>query len=531
MQERNRARFPALAAALSFLFPGLGQVYAGQPVVAAVLAVPILLILLAAAVVGLLLGDRMRNTLLSSQFLMALLALDVALLLWRLFAILHAGLAHPAVESTRPRPPEHASPAPLASLAPSASLATAAPVASYPPSAIAISHSAVSARPDAHGRNGQGRRRPWELLIVAILVLATIGMHAWTGVVITALDGTLRRVLTGGSPITAGSTPQALNQPDYHWDGTQRLTFLLLGIDSGPFRSEALTDTILVVSVDPVTHSAIMVSIPRDTGSMPLPDRRIYANGLYPDKINSLTTVASRNPGLWCPDLPHGSDCGVRTLERTVGLYLGLDVNYYATINLEGFAKLIDALGGLRICVPGTLADPSYGGPTWYPKVGITLSPGCQVLNGAHALAYARIRKGTMTMPDGTVVPQNDFLRAARQQEVLLALRQQFATANWLFALPSLLEAVGETVTTDFPRDQAGNLASLLPLIAGPNIKRVVLSSPDFASLAPNPQLNYLLVPRRFAIRTEMRALLGEKTTLKGWYLGTTNVYPPSRAS
>src|SRR5205823_14926072 len=124
---------------------------------------------------------------------------------------------------------------------------------------------------------------------------------------------------------------------NYHWDGKQRISFLFLGIDSGPYRSEALTDTILVVSIDPVRRTAVMVSVPRDTGFMPLPDRRIYADGRYPDKINSLTTVASKNPKLWCPDLPIGADCGLRTLQRSVGLYLGIDINYYATVNLLGF--------------------------------------------------------------------------------------------------------------------------------------------------------------------------------------------------
>jgi len=509
MQERNRARFPALAAALSFLFPGLGQVYAGQPLLAAVLAVPVLVLILVAAIAGLLVADRMRNVLFSAIFLTGLLVLDVALLLWRLFAILHVGLARPSVEDAD---------APLPASTPARGMAMAGG------GAVGLPFPATRPAPRS------GRRRPWEIAIVVLLVMLTLGMHAWTGMVITTLDGTLRRVLTGGTSLDGpGATPQALNQPDYHWDGTQRLTFLLLGIDSGPFRSEALTDTILVVSVDPVAHSAVMVSIPRDTSNMPLPDRRIYANGLYPEKINSLTTVASNNPQLWCPDLPAGADCGVRTLERTVGLYLGVDVNYYATINLEGFAKLIDALGGLHFCVPGKLVDPTYGGPTWYPKVGITFNAGCGTFDGAHALAYARIRKGTMTLADGTVVPQNDFLRAARQQDMLLALRQQFATANWIFALPSLLNAVADTVTTDFPRDEAGNLASLLPLIAGPGIKRVVLSLPDYTSLAPNPQLDYLLLPKRSAIRTEMQTLFGG--ALKGWYMGTTDLYPPSSAS
>ncbi|MDP9270061.1 MAG: LCP family protein [Chloroflexota bacterium] len=514
MQERNRARFPALAAALSFLFPGLGQVYAGKPVLAALLAAPILALLLVGAIAWLTLADRLRNALFSSQFLTALLVLDVALLLWRLFAILHAGLARPSVV-------EHQAPQPAVA-ANSGGSGGAALAMGGPPIPYATGDQTTS----------EARRRPWEMAIVVLLVIATLGMHLWTGSVITALDGTLGRVLTGGTPIVVGAeTPQPLNQPDYHWDGTQRLTFLLLGIDSGPFRSEALTDTILVVSVDPIAHSAVMISIPRDTAFMPLPDRRIYADGLYPQKINSLTTVASKNPKLWCPDLRPGADCGVRTLERSVGLYLGLEINYYAMINLVGFAKLIDSLGGLYLCLPGTLHDSSYGGPTWYPNVGITLKAGCQTMNGARALAYARIRKGTMTLPNGTVEQENDFRRAARQQEVLLALRTQFASANWIFALPSLLEAVGETVTTDFPRDQAGNLASLLPLIAGPEIKRLVLALPDYVSLAPNPQLNYLLVPKRSALRTKMKALFGADGPLQGWYLGSTSQYPPRSTS
>ncbi len=84
-----------------------------------------------------------------------------------------------------------------------------------------------------------------------------------------------------------------------------------------------------------------MISIPRDTGFMPLPDRSVYADGLYPNKINELTTEAGANPELWCPDLPpdQGAACGLRTLERTVGLYLGLPIQYYATIDLFGLPR------------------------------------------------------------------------------------------------------------------------------------------------------------------------------------------------
>jgi polyisoprenyl-teichoic acid--peptidoglycan teichoic acid transferase len=193
-------------------------------------------------------------------------------------------------------------------------------------------------------------------------------------------------------------------------------------------------------------------------------------------------------------------------------------IQYYATVDLQGFVDLIDALGGVTLCLDGKMVDPEYGGPTWQ-GVGIELPAGCRHYDGTHALAYARIRKGWIELPDGTREQQNDFKRAERQQAVLLELRRQFAQADLLFELPAILDAVGRTVETDFPRSLAGDLASLLPLVTGPDIDRVVLSWPDFVDLPTDPLVNYLLIPRREDLRAGMQRLFGPK--LAGWYLGS----------
>ena len=88
-------------------------------------------------------------------------------------------------------------------------------------------------------------------------------------------------------------------------------------------------------------------------------------------------------------------------------------------------------------------------------------------------------------------------------------MRSELAEADTLFELPGIISAIGRTIRTDFPRDQAGDLASLLPLITGPDIDRVVLGYPEFVDLPANPDVNYLLLPKRDAIREEMARIFG----------------------
>jgi len=478
-QDEPRQPRPWLAALLSFLFPGLGQAYAGRRALAAVLAVPVILLIVAVVVLLNGFGGPLRNSLLSSGFLVAVILGNVALFGWRTFAITHAGLMRPT--------------------------------------------------PDLHERR-------ITLTSVAILVVLTIIMHAWVGIVVAHLDDTLRQVFGGTAvpndplpdPSGSGGDDEPVNVPEYRWDGTDRINMLLLGTDARETREAALTDVILVVSIDPVDETAVMISVPRDTGFIPLPDESLFMGGLYPDKVNGLSANAGLDPETWCPDLDADADaCGLRTIERSIGLYLGIEIHHYALIDMAGFAELIDAVGGLRLCLPGELHDPEFDGSLDNLDVeeALVLPEGCHEYDGLDALAYARSRKGWIEMPDGSREPQTDFSRNERQQAVLLALRDELAQADLIFELPDVLRAIGRSISTDFPRDQAGDLASLLPFIAGPDIERIVLGHPEYVDLPAQPHVNYLLLPKREAIRQEMARVFGEGE-LSGWYLGSTEPQP-----
>ncbi|HSJ00166.1 MAG TPA: LCP family protein, partial [Patescibacteria group bacterium] len=410
--DHPRPHRPWLAAALSFLFPGAGQAYAGQRRAAAIFALPIVVLvgIVALVMVGFL--ELPRNAVLSTRFLIAVLVLNGLLFAWRSGAIAHAGLLI--------------------------------------------------------GPPGRRHRRR-TIGAVGALLVATVAMHAWVGVVVVQLEGTLTEVFGGTDPgrNPDPSEPPAPSRepgqpeptPFPRWDGTERLNILLLGTDAAPGRQAVLTDVILLVSIDPVEETAVMVSVPRDTGFVPLNDRSVYADALYPDKVNGLMATAAADPEAWCPDLADDPDrCGLRTVETSVGLYLGVDIHHYALVDMAGFAQLIDALGGLELCLPGRLVDPEFDGSLENEVVTepLVLPAGCHVYDGLDALAYSRSRKGWIEMPDGERVPQSDFTRSDRQQEVLLALRDELAEADTLIELPGVLAAIARTVSTDFPRDRAG---------------------------------------------------------------------------
>jgi len=237
----------------------------------------------------------------------------------------------------------------------------------------------------------------------------------------------------------------------------ERINILLVGVDAAQDRTATLTDTMMVASLDPVGPSVSLLSVPRDLVDTPL------GNGnQFGPKLNSLLGYADRHP----EEFPDG---GLRALQDAIGALLDVPIHYYARIEFEGFITMVDAVGGVDVTVAKGFEDPGYDG-FGFDSRGFSITEGEHHLDGATALAYARSRKAA---------GESDFTRAARQQQILVAMRDQLAGGgSLLFELPALLGAVGQTVRSDVPVDQLPELAAILDEVDRDEMVSVVIRHP-----------------------------------------------------
>lgn len=268
----------------------------------------------------------------------------------------------------------------------------------------------------------------------------------------------------------------------------ERVNVLLLGVDSLPWRNATLTDTMMVVSLDPVGKTVSMLSLPRDLINVPLGNGNAFG-----PKINSLMSYADRNPD----EFPDG---GVAALRDALGALLGIDIHYYARMEFPGFIEMVDAVGGVDVAVAEGFSDPTYDGYELGTGKGWSIEAGRHHLDGRNALAYARARRAS---------GESDFTRAGRQQQILVALRNAVTRdGSLLWKLPSLLDAVGNTVRTDVPVELLPQLAAIVDEVDNRAITRVVIRHP----LVRSEQTRYgsSLNPDLEAIRAVAAALFPE---------------------
>jgi LCP family protein required for cell wall assembly len=238
---------------------------------------------------------------------------------------------------------------------------------------------------------------------------------------------------------------------------TPRVTVLLLGVDSGVGRNTALTDTMIVASLDPVAGTVSMVSIPRDMVDAPLPK-----GGKFSAKVNGLVAFVR-----WHPDqFPGYNGKGQAVLAYSLGKMLGIHIDYYAQVDLGGFVQTVNAVGGVDVNVDHSLCDARYDE---YGFNGYSIGAGRHHMNGNAALAYARIRKS---------IGESDFTRAARQQQVVVALKDKVVRGGFLDDPLGLLKAIGKTVQTNVPPAVVRQLAPLAGDITAPDIYKTVVTHP-----------------------------------------------------
>ncbi|MGQ0844145.1 MAG: LCP family protein [Sporichthyaceae bacterium] len=248
-------------------------------------------------------------------------------------------------------------------------------------------------------------------------------------------------------PATPTEPPPAPAPPPFA--DRKRVNLLLLGGDGGSNRKGVRTDVLVLVSIDPKSGRTALISLPRNLQNVPLrpgtPLARAFG-GKFSEFWFSIYTYAADNPRLM-PDV-RPENAGAAAIADTVAYATGVDVDYYALVNMNGFRKIVDSLGGVEVEVRSGNGLPiPIGGSTeadgsirTRPHDSIAL--GERRLDGQGALWYARSRFGS-----------TDAERQARQRCLLTSMARQLEPADVLTSIRRFTDAASQVLLTNIPAD------------------------------------------------------------------------------
>lgn len=299
---------------------------------------------------------------------------------------------------------------------------------------------------------------PWARLATAVVAVAALVLTSGGAAYAATLAGTARG--------TFGSIFTQTGPPADPVDGYYNV--LLLGADSGDGRDSMRFDSISVVSVNADTGAVTIFGIPRDMPGFPFapgPMQDLYPEGHesftdptcgWGSGVNQLRTeveVCRDGDALYPGARDNGSEPGIEATKDAAEGILGIEIPYYAFIDMYGFAAMIDALGGVEITVTERL--PKGGGPAWAGQPAEEwaigwIEPGEQRMDGDTAQWYARSRYTT-----------DDWDRMKRQRELQQAILAQFTPANVLTRFQEVADAGTHLVQTDMPQSMLGYFADL----------------------------------------------------------------------
>jgi len=272
-----------------------------------------------------------------------------------------------------------------------------------------------------------------------------------------------RPVFTAQETAVLTSTPEATVPEGIvypTWDGASRINILFVGLRGGdPLEADCpfCTDTLILLTIDPTTKTAGMLSIPRDMW--------VNIPGFGYSRINTAWSLGRGSK------LPGG---GPALTMKTISYFIGVPVDYYVQVDFDAFIDIIDMIGGVDVYNNETLLlDPVSHGKD-FPKIRLTCC-GMRHLNGRAALAYARCRHEEQGCKDG------DIGRARRQQKVIFAIRDVvLSPVNFptlLAQAPQLYNTFSDGIHTNLSLDDAIKLAMLIKDIPKENIRNDVISN------------------------------------------------------
>lgn len=299
-----------------------------------------------------------------------------------------------------------------------------------------------------------GLQRVGVAALSIVLLVVSSGTAAWAaGVVGSARDGI--------SSIFGASGPTLPPSDGYY-------NILLLGADSGEGRDSMRFDSISVVSINADSGAVTITGLPRDLAHFPFsegPMRELYPNvhegfvdpscgwGSGLNQLRTEVEVCRDGQALYPDAVAAGSEPGVEATKDAAEGILGIEIPYYVFIDMDGFAALIDALGGVEITVDERL--PKGGGPAYEGQPADDwaigwIETGTQRMDGDTAQWYARSRYTT-----------SDWDRMQRQRELQGAILAQATPANVLARFQDIVAAGGHLVDTDIPQSMLGYFVDL----------------------------------------------------------------------